>query len=65
MLECLNRLFTSGLTSSFDMLCALKKKYVEKAKEVLGFSSKIDLEEGILKTAKHIKDKWKVTETVN
>jgi|TARA_R110001592_G_scaffold64801_2_gene199050 UDP-glucose 4-epimerase len=44
---------------------AIRIPSVEKAKEVLGFSSKIDLEEGILKTAKHIQDKWKVTETVN
>jgi UDP-glucose 4-epimerase len=44
---------------------AIRIPSVEKAKEVLGFSSKIDLEEGILKTAKYIKDKWKVTETVN
>ena len=44
---------------------AIRIPSVEKAKEVLGFSSKIDLEEGILKTAKYIKDKWKVTEMVN
>ena len=44
---------------------AIRIPSVDKAKEVLGFSSKIDLEEGILKTAKHIQDKWKVTETVN
>ena len=44
---------------------AIRIPSVEKSKEVLGFSSKIDLEEGILKTAKYIRDKWKVTETVN
>jgi len=44
---------------------AIRIPSVEKAKEVLGFTSKIDLEEGILKTAKYIKDKWKVTETVD
>ena len=44
---------------------AIRIPSVEKAKKVLGFTSKIDLEEGILKTAKYIKDKWKVTETVN
>ena len=44
---------------------AIRIPSVEKAKKVLGFTSKIDLEEGILKTAKYIKDKWKVTETVD
>ena len=44
---------------------AIRIPSVEKAKEVLGFTSKVDLEEGILKTAKYIKDKWKVTETVD
>tara|TARA_R100000900_G_scaffold139603_1_gene119323 strand:- start:524 stop:1495 length:972 start_codon:yes stop_codon:yes gene_type:complete len=44
---------------------AIRIPSVEKAKEVLGFTSKIDLEEGILRTAKYIKDKWKVTETVD
>ncbi len=37
---------------------AIRIPSVEKAKEVLGFSSKVDLEEGILKTAEYIKDKW-------
>ena len=40
---------------------AIRIPSVEKAKEVLGFSSKIDLEEGILKTAKYIEDKWNST----
>ena len=44
---------------------AIRIPSVEKAKKELGFTSKIDLEEGILKTAKYIKDKWKVTETVD
>jgi len=44
---------------------AIRIPSVEKAKKVLGFNSKIDLEEGILKTAKYIKNKWKVTETAN
>jgi len=44
---------------------AIRIPSVEKAKKVLGFTSKIDLEEGILKTAKYIKDKWRVTETVD
>jgi len=37
---------------------AIRIPSVEKAKEILGFSSKVDLEEGILKTAEYIKDKW-------
>ena len=49
----------------FDIHVIAEFPSVEKAKKVLGFTSKIDLEEGILKTAKYIKDKWKVTETVD
>tara|TARA_R110001583_G_scaffold49540_1_gene155039 strand:- start:4368 stop:5339 length:972 start_codon:yes stop_codon:yes gene_type:complete len=44
---------------------AIRIPSVEKAKEVLGFTSKIDLEEGILRTAKYIQNKWKVTEMEN
>ena len=41
---------------------AIRIPSVEKAKNILGFQSEIDLEEGILKTAEFIKSKWKVTE---
>ena len=37
---------------------AIRIPSVEKAKNILGFQSKIDLEEGILKTAEHTKNKW-------
>ena len=43
---------------------AIRIPSVEKAKNVLGFNSEVDLEEGILRTANYIKDKWRVTEQV-
>lgn len=40
---------------------AIRIPSVEKAKDILGFKSQIDLEEGILKTAEYTKSKWKAT----
>ena len=40
---------------------AIRIPSVEKARDILGFNSKVDLEEGILKTAEYTKNKWEVT----